>query len=253
MASERQEHNQDTPWWGEHIHRYQMAGNYISGQGRVLDIACGNGFGTHLLSSLTTDQVTGADISEAVVKECREKFRATPTVDFAVIDGTQMSYPDETFRLITSFETIEHTTAYKAMLSEFYRTLEKGGIALISTPNILVNSPGGTVLNPFHTQEFNLDELSEILNNAFDEVQLFGQEYVRYSKSSMRNSIGLGVENLLYARGIRKLPLSIQNRIMRLLIGKDMYPSPSDYDLRNERDRMLKCKTFFAVCRKKNN
>ncbi|MCE3260640.1 MAG: hypothetical protein K0S12_2281, partial [Bacteroidetes bacterium] len=49
---------------------------------------------------------------------------------------------------------------------------------------------------------------------------------------------------------VRKLPLKVQNSIMRLFIGKDMYPTADDYEMTKEKEEILRCKTFFAVCRK---
>jgi hypothetical protein len=57
-------------------------------------------------------------------------------------------------------------------------------------------------------------------------------------------------ENFMYLRGIRKLPLSLQNAVMKMLISKPMYPLADDYALTGEMDEITKCKTFFAVCRK---
>jgi len=251
MSLERQEHKEDNPWWGEHIHRYNEAFSYISNSGKVLDIACGNGFGSHILSAKTTDTVIGADISEDAVNQCSVKFTNTHNLKFKVIDGTNMPFEDNYFSCIVSFETIEHTTEYEKMLTEFYRTLKKGGVAIISTPNIIVNSPTSVVLNPYHTQEFNYAELEHILNSTFNTVKIFGQKYIRYKNKSIRNTIGKVVESFLYLRGIRKIPLSIQNSVMQFIIKKNMYPLTDDFSLVEQKDEIIKCKTFFAICYKK--
>jgi ubiquinone/menaquinone biosynthesis C-methylase UbiE len=251
MSLERQEHNENNPWWGEHVHRYNEALSYIPNLGKVLDIACGNGFGSHILSTKTTDMVIGADISEDAVNQCSLKFTNTPNLKFKIVDGTNMPFEDNYFDTIISFETIEHTTQYKQMLTEFYRTLKSGAVAIISTPNIIVNSPTGVVLNPYHTQEFNYTELEQILNSTFNTVKIFGQKYIRYKNKSIRNTIGKIVESFLYLRGIRKMPLSIQNSVMQLIVKKPMYPTPTDFELTSDKNEILKCKTFFTVCYKK--
>ena len=251
MSLERQEYNENTPWWGEHAHRYHMTFPYISPNNKILDIACGNGFGSYMLSKKTNNTVIGADISEEAITTCSAKFSDNSNLTFKLVDGTNMLFQDCYFDTIVSFETIEHTTSYLKMLSEFNRALKNDGLVIISTPNIIVNSPTGVVLNPYHTQEFTYDELKNHLEDVFSHVKIFGQKYIRYSKKSFRNSIGKIVETLLYQRGVRKTPLSIQNIIMRMLIRKNMYPLADDFSLVEEKCEILKCKTFFAICHKK--
>jgi len=134
------------------------------------------------------------------------------------------------------------------MLSEFKRVTKKDGLVIISTPNILVNSPDGVVRNPYHTQEWNYEQLDSLLKEFFADVKLTGQEYARYGNGKM--SVGKMAEKILYMRGVRKLPLKMQDAIMKMLIGKPMYPLPEDYSLTAEKNRIIKCKTFFAVCSK---
>lgn len=250
MSAERQEHNQVSPWWGEHVHRYQEALKYISQGSKVLDLACGSGFGSKLICEETKSYVVGGDISEESINYCTREFSKVKNLDFKVLDGTSISFDNGYFDAVVSFETIEHTTKYQEMVSEFNRVLKTGNYAIISTPNIIINSPTGKVLNPYHTQEFTYNELKNILEKVFDEVEIYGQNYVRYKTKSFKNTIGLFFEKMLYMRGVRKLPISLQNGIMNLLIGKDMYPAPDDFEMTLEKEKILKCKTFFAVCRK---
>jgi hypothetical protein len=63
-------------------------------------------------------------------------------------------------------------------------------------------------------------------------------------------SVGKMLEWLLYQRGVRKLPISIQDAIMRPFVGKGMYPETSDYRMTDEKSSLLLSKTFWAVCRK---
>jgi ubiquinone/menaquinone biosynthesis C-methylase UbiE len=253
MSSERQDHDENNPWWGEHIHRYEMVFPYVSDDSRILDIACGNGFGSYLLSNKTSGEVTGADISPETIEKCRHSFPKQENLKFRVMDGTKLPFENDYFDLLVSFETIEHTTQFREMLAEFARVLKKDGLAVISTPNIVVNSPGGIVTNPYHTQEFTYDELQVILNTSFSDVKIGGQKYVRYSNKTFRNRIAEAAEKVLYMRGFRKIPLSIQNVIMNTLIHKNMYPLPSDYEIIYSEKEAVKCKTFFALCKKKQS
>lgn len=165
MASERQLLEKKSPWWGEHVHRYDVAVKQLKGNEKILDIACGTGFGSDILAQYTNNTVIGGDIVPEVVAECRETWHR-PNLKFAVLDGTQLPYEDDYFDVIVSYETIEHTTQYMAMLQEFNRVLKPDGTAFISTPNFPINSPSGKVTNSYHKQEFTLDELDKILRGV---------------------------------------------------------------------------------------
>lgn len=250
MSSERLADTINSPWWGEHIHRYQVALGYLPHTGKMLDIACGNGFGTHFLGKATNANIIGADVDPLAISQCIENYHDLPNIEFRVIDGTSMCFDSSSFDAIVSFETIEHTREYDKMLSEFCRVLKPGAIAVISTPNIVINSPGGVVHNPYHTQEFTYQDLKTLLKRHFNSVEIGGQEYTRYNKKSFANWLGKRIEYLFYLRGVRKIPLAVQNAVMRMLIGKDMYPSASDFEIVHDIKKVIRCKTFFAICKK---
>lgn len=250
MASERQAYDPNTPWWGEHVHRYDVAIQTIAAQKTqptsILDIACGNGFGSDMLAkNYPQAQVIGGDLDPQAIKDC-QLYWSGSNLDFQVLDGTQLPFQDQSIDVICSFETIEHTTQYHQMISEFSRVLNPSGIAFISTPNFLINSPSGVVTNPYHTQEFVLDELDDILKKHFKKVMIFGQSYARYKNKP--NPLGSMVEKLLYQRGIRKTPLKMQDNIMQLVNKSPMYPLASDFEMAKDVKEMVKCKTFFAIC-----
>lgn len=240
MSSERQELNQVSPWWGEHIHRYKQVINELKGSERILDIACGTGFGTHLLSSKTSGQVIGGDLSEDTIESCNKSWRAENLL-FQEMDGTKLNFEDNSFDVLVSFETIEHTTHYNEMIVEFKRVVKEGGLIFISTPNKLINSPSGIVTNPFHTQEWYYDEFISLITNHFKKPQLFGQKYTRYKNGG----VGKKVENILYKRGVRKIPIAIQDMIMGTFGQPSMYPTDKDYEMVTNPTEILKCKTFF--------
>lgn len=247
-ADERQEHTEVSPWWGEHTHRYIEACKLLKPSMRVFDIACGNGYGTQLISEQTQTLTNGGDIAEEAISSCQKRYANHPLLQFQVCDGTALPFGDATFDAVVSFETIEHTVKYREMIREFKRVLKSDGVCIISTPNIAINSPGGKVMNPYHTQEFDFEELSEILNSVFSNVHIYGQEYIRYHRKGIGMFIGIGLEWLLYQRGVRKLPIGIQDAIMKPFIGKGMYPDANDYRMTDDYKSLLQCKTFWAVC-----
>jgi 2-polyprenyl-3-methyl-5-hydroxy-6-metoxy-1,4-benzoquinol methylase len=251
MSSERQLLEEKSPWWGEHIHRYETVIKRLQGTEYVLDIACGTGFGSDLLAEKAS-RVIGGDIDAHTIEKNKSIWNRT-NLDFQKLDATQLPFEEDTFDVLISFETIEHSTQYEAMLSEFKRVTKKGGLLFISTPNIYMNSPTGMVTNPFHTQEFTPNELNNLIKiQNYSAYELLGQLYARYqNQDAILFKIAHFFETIFYQRGFRKIPMVIQDTIMNLLIQKTQYPAANDYiwtDNMQEIER--KCITQMVVCRK---
>jgi ubiquinone/menaquinone biosynthesis C-methylase UbiE len=250
MSSERQLLESESRWWGEHLHRYNEAIKQVKPNDTLLDIACGTGFGTAMLADASAGKVIGGDIAKEAIEECRSSW-VKSNMTFQVMDGTQLPFPDNFFDTIVSFETIEHTTQYPKMLDEFYRTLKPGGQLILSTPNAAITSPDGKIGNPFHTQEFKLDELKKLLADTFTSTIVSGQRYSRYDKKPFKMIFGKFFEMAFLSIGVRKLPYPLRNGIMKTLFGYTLYPAPEDFVLENNEEVINKsCPVLFAVCKK---
>lgn len=249
MISERLLNEANSPWWGEHVHRYNVVMDLLPKNSTVLDLACGTGFGSLLLAN-ASHNVIGGDIAVDAIEYCNKNHQHK-SLKFIQMDGTNLPFTDNYFDAIVSFETIEHTTQYSQMLQEFKRALKPNGTAYISTPNIVVNSPGGKIINPYHTQEWNYEELNAILKKHFSHVKLYGQEYSRYpdKTTSFNVQLAMFTEKLLYKKGFRKIPIELQDTIMKSINKKPMYPLPDDFILTSDVSRIKNCKTFFAICK----
>jgi SAM-dependent methyltransferase len=161
----------------EHVERYRFACGHLNGDA-VLDIACGSGFGTRMLAEHAV-AVTGADLSAEAVAACRQ--RPEKVKAFEVADATALHFVDESFDSVVSFETLEHVpdTAAATVLAEFARVLRPGGRLILSTPDRRALSLGGPPANPYHTREFTLPELLELLARDFDLEFVCGQKICR--------------------------------------------------------------------------
>jgi ubiquinone/menaquinone biosynthesis C-methylase UbiE len=251
MSSERLEDNVDSPWWGEHIHRYDYTLNLIKDGSCLLDIACGTGFGTFKLFKNGANSVTGGDVSQDALDYCKHKYSTylkENKFEFRYTDATKLDFRDNTFDAIISFETLEHIPDYKKVISEFHRVLKPDGLLILSTPNRDVSSPDGIIRNPYHTQEFTFSELKGLLSDVFQEVKLGGQKYVRYDLKS--RPIAHLIEKFFYLRGIRKLGLGFKNAVMKLFGIPVFYPVSTDYDIKFSAEDIKVCLTLFAICRK---
>lgn len=246
MSSERQEYNQVSPWWGEHVFRYHKAIEHIKPNYSVLDLACGNGYGTFLLAEASQNTTIGGDINSKIIHQCSIDFQMN-NLKYMTLDGTKLPFNTGEFDLVVSFETIEHLKEYVIMLEEFKRVLKTNGKIILSTPNSKVTSPNGVILNKFHTQEWNRHELNELLCKHFTKVDLYGQMFTRYEK---KKGLAFLVENLLYKRGIRKIPITFQNAIMSLFSMPGIYPKSNEFRLIQDAEMIDKCPTLFAICYK---
>jgi SAM-dependent methyltransferase len=94
-------------------------------------------------------------------------------VEFRVGDVTALAFPDDSFDVVTCFETVEHIDqpAQERFVAEAARVLRPGGLLIASSPNRAQYPPG----NPYHVRELTPDELERLLRREFAEVRLFRQ------------------------------------------------------------------------------
>lgn len=152
----------------EHQERYRFARRFASGR-RILDLACGTGYGSHQLAEAGARQVDGVDLSPAVLAHARSHYKA-PNLTFSQGDICAWRSA-EPYDLITCFETIEHVPDHLAALANLRTLLASAGQLLISTPNRPLTSPRAPTLadrpaNPYHVREFTLRELTGALHEA---------------------------------------------------------------------------------------
>lgn len=142
----------------------------------MLDIACGTGYGTRMLAEAGARSVTGADASEDAIASA-EATNRHPAVTYTRASGTQMPWPDGTFDLVVSFETIEHIDDADQFVAELRRVAQPQALVLISTPNARHTGyvHGRPAENPFHVREYQPSELAALLGRHFRDVALLGQ------------------------------------------------------------------------------
>lgn len=170
-----------------HLFCYQYVKTIIPQQSTVLDLGCGDGYGTQILAK-NVEKIIGIDIDPLIIEKAREKYDAG--VDFAVYEGNLIPYQDETFDVITSFQVIEHVTDVDLFLSEIQRVLKSKGVAYISTPNRLYRlNPGDKPWNIYHLREYSPAQLSEVLTRIFPSTQIQGIRGSDEMESTERNRV----------------------------------------------------------------
>src|SRR5687767_11637278 len=87
----------------EHLHRYALAQDLVRNK-TVLDIACGEGYGTNLLAQ-TAASVTGVDIDMATLAQAASKY-VRKNISFLTGAIEQIPARDHQFDVVVCFETL---------------------------------------------------------------------------------------------------------------------------------------------------
>jgi ubiquinone/menaquinone biosynthesis C-methylase UbiE len=173
------------PWYHrqmyyDHIDRYKFAQKFIKNK-KVLDIACGSGYGSQLLAKAGAKKVWAIDISQETIEYAQKRY-PHKLVNYKVGRAENIPIKGNSVDIVVSFETLEHIRHHKFLLKEIKRVLKRGGKLIISTPN---KSLGTEEASPFHIKEFTLSEFNNLLESNFSDVEIYGQKpiYEKYLRA----------------------------------------------------------------------
>lgn len=100
---------------------------------KVLDVGCGIGGGDFYMAENFNVDVVGIDLSINMVSFALERaIGLNCSVEFEVADCTKKTYPENSFDVIYSRDTILHIQDKPALFRSFYKWLKPGGKVLIS-------------------------------------------------------------------------------------------------------------------------
>lgn len=152
---------------------YEFARGQFGAKDRVLDIACGDGYGCRILAD-QAGQVLGVDINGSLIAANRES-NATSNISYDVGDCFALSLSDGAVTGATAMELIEHLPVDQVdnFVKEMRRVVKPGGSFICSTPQ---NSHGDIPVVPWHVKEYSVTELRAILERHFTSVKILSSK-----------------------------------------------------------------------------
>jgi len=174
------------------VHHYQMSLNYLDKKMKVLDLACGDGFGAQIISN-HVQEIFALDNDAEIISSSLAKNEFT-NLKFVAGDALNMPFEDNVFDAILAFEIIEHLDPDK-LLSEIYRTLKTNSMLILSTPQNLL---GHIPLTADHSFEFSLAGLKEKISKCF-----LIEEFIGIKQGTISfQGVEIGANSFVVARKI---------------------------------------------------
>jgi ubiquinone/menaquinone biosynthesis C-methylase UbiE len=158
----------------EHLHRYAVATGLCEKK-IVLDIACGEGYGSNLLSKVAA-RVYGVDISEEAVAHATRKYKKE-NLSFIAGSADKIPLEQSSVDVVVSFETLEHHDRHQEMMDEVKRVLKPGGKLLLSSPEKTIYKDRDAD-NPYHIKEITFSELKALIKSNFKYSKFYEQRFV---------------------------------------------------------------------------
>jgi 2-polyprenyl-3-methyl-5-hydroxy-6-metoxy-1,4-benzoquinol methylase len=226
---------QENYWYRRHLAVYEWIAARTAGQ-RVIDMACGEGYGADVLARAAAS-VVGVDANPQAHEHARLRY-LSPNLRFVRDMVETFSEPADA---LVFLQTIEHLGDAGGALAHFRSLVGDRGTVFLSTPNVLTLAPRGASRsgNPWHVHEYRAQEFEQLCRASFATVQMHG---------------------LFHARKLRAHELALRlgwDRVHRRLgLTRRFYDwftpeiAASDFALRPARDADLdRALDFVAVCR----
>jgi SAM-dependent methyltransferase len=159
-------------WFQRHLVVYDWIRRRVGGL-RVVDMACGEGYGSDVLSR-SAASVVGVDANPDAHEHAKARY-TRPGLRF---ERDMIQTFAEPCDAVVFLQTIEHVEDPGELLEHFKRISD---VAYISTPNVLTLAPKGAERsgNPWHVHEYRAQEFRELLDRHFADVEILGLFHAR--------------------------------------------------------------------------
>lgn len=163
-------------WFRRHLVVYEWIAAQVAGE-RVIDMACGEGYGSDVLAR-SAASVVGVDANPDAHEHARLRY-GREGLTFARDLIETFAEPADA---VVFLQTIEHLTDPGAALEHFASLVaDARGRVFVSTPNVLTLAPKGQARsgNPWHVHEYRSEEFERLCRAHFREVRMFGLFHAR--------------------------------------------------------------------------
>ena len=162
-------------WYQRHLVVYEWIAARAHGR-RVVDLACGEGYGSAVLGR-TAASVIGVDANPEAHEHARLKY-TTANVTF---ERNMLELWRGDADCVVFLQTIEHVQDPDAILESIREQIGPHGVAYVSTPNVLTLAPEGAERsgNPWHVREYRPEEYAALCARHFGRVDMLGLFHAR--------------------------------------------------------------------------
>ena len=219
-------------WYRRHLVVYEWIGARTIGK-RIVDMACGEGYGSEVLSRGAAS-VVGVDANPEAHEHARLRYvRQNLRFERDLVE----SFSEECDAVVF-LQTIEHVQNPGEILEHFKAMLAPGGVVYVTTPNLLTLAPPGAEKseNPWHVKEYRAEEFRALCEAHFGQVELLGLFHARKLRAH-ELALKLGWDAVHKRLGLTK---PFYDHFTPAIAASDFALRPGDLD------RAL---DFLAVCR----
>jgi SAM-dependent methyltransferase len=216
-------------WYRRHVAVYEWIAERCEGL-RVVDLACGEGYGSEILARGAAE-VIGVDANPEAHDHARARYRRE---NLSFERGLVEDF-DRPRDAVVFLQTIEHIHQPERLLERIARI---SPLAYISTPNRLTLAPPGAEKsdNPWHLREYDAGEYRALLEPHFSAVEILGLFHARK----------LRAHELAIRAGWDRLHPAL--RITRPFYDRFL-PAISARDFRLRDGNLERALDFVAICR----
>jgi SAM-dependent methyltransferase len=162
-------------WFRRHLAVYEWIAERVAGR-RVVDLACGEGYGSAVLAR-TAASVVGVEANAEAFEHARLKYTGAGLR----FERTLVELWEGDVDCVVFLQTVEHVQDPDALLERLERLIGPAGVAFVSTPNVLTLAPRGAERsgNPWHVREYRPEDFRALCERHFASVEMLGLFHAR--------------------------------------------------------------------------
>lgn len=166
----------------DHLARYRLIQNYINAEDKKistgLDIFCGNGYGTHMLSKHNHSlNITGIDGSQEAIDLANNAYKLKNNTFLYKL--FPFSIKKNVYDLIICFESLEHVEKDLQLFSRMVDSAKKGALIFVSTPNDAIHSLQKNP-HPFHFRHYKHKQFLTTFKGNLELLDWYGQNVYEF-------------------------------------------------------------------------